>query len=190
MKKIVLTLVLMLLFSLVAGLQAVHFGSANFFPEPAPLGIRIESDGSVNGTDKIQCDGNTYTFTGNIEGTIVVLRNDIVIDGAGCTLQGNGDPVGIFLQGRNNVTVKGMVITNFQYGVKLTWEYSESGSSNNMISGNIITGNSVGIQLTLFTKNNFVYDNIITNNSYGVIISHSPNNIFKNNQLKDNQFNI
>ena len=190
MKRAKLALIALVISIFTAGTLSVNLVSANFFPEPAPQGIRIESDGRVNGTDKIQRDGNTYTFTDNIQGTIVVLRNDIVIDGAGYTLQGNGNSTGIFLQDRNNVTVKGMVIRNFQYGIKLTWEYLETGSSNNTISGNTITGNNIGIQLNLFTKNNFVYDNAITNNSYGIKIIHSPNNVLKNNQLKDNQFNL
>ncbi len=167
-----------------------YFASANFFPEPTPQGIRIEKDGSVNGTNKIQRDGAMYTFTGDIEGTIVVLRNNLVIDGAGYTLQGYGNSAGVFLQDRVNVTVKGMQIKGFEYGVKLTWENLETGSNNNTITGNTIIENNVGILLRLFTKNNSIYDNVITNNSYGIIINHSPNNVFRGNQLKDNQFNL
>jgi len=189
-RTITLTIISALLISLLAGTQFVNLSSANFFPEPTPQGIRIESDGRVNGTDKIQRDENAYTFTDNIEGTIVVLRNGITIDGTGYTLQGNGNSTGIFLQDRNNVTIKNMEIRNFYYGIKLTWEGIETGSRNNTISGNTITGNSIGIQLDMFTGNNLVYDNNITNNSIGVKIIHSPNNVLKNNRLKDNQFNL
>jgi len=178
------------LLSLTVGLQRAHFASANFFPEPAPQGIRIESDGSVNGTDKIQRDGATYTFTDDIEGIIVVLRNNIVIDGSGYTLQGNGNSTGVFLQDRVNVTVKDMKIRGFEYGIKLTWKNMETGSSNNTITGNTIIENNVGILLRLFTKNNFISDNVITKNSYGIIINHSPNNVLRGNQLKENQFNL
>ena len=36
--------------------------------------IYIRADGSVEGTDKIQRDGNVYTFTGNYDDSIVVER--------------------------------------------------------------------------------------------------------------------
>jgi parallel beta-helix repeat protein len=188
MKRSVFTLTLMI--SLVAGTLFVSVASANFFPEPTPQGIRIESAGSINGTDKIQRNGNVYTLTGNIYETIVVLRDNIIIDGAGFTLQGQGNFTGVFLQDRLNVTIKNMAIRNFYHGIKLTWGDIDTGSRNNVIFGNSITGNTIGIQLNLFTGNNFVYDNSITNNSYGLQIIHSPNNVLKNNQLKENQFNL
>jgi hypothetical protein len=52
--------------------------------------IYIRADGTVEGTDKIQQDGNLYTFTGDIFSAIVVDKDDIVIDGMGYTLQGDG----------------------------------------------------------------------------------------------------
>ncbi len=48
--------------------------------------IYIREDGIVEGTDKIQREENIYTFTGNINGEIVVEKNDIVVDGAGYVL--------------------------------------------------------------------------------------------------------
>jgi parallel beta-helix repeat protein len=189
-KTSALTLILTLIILPVAGTRFVNVASANFFPEPTPQGIRIESDGSVNGTDKIQRNGNVYTFTGDIYNTLVVLRDNIVIDGAGHTLQGNGDSTGIFFQDRVNVTIKNMEINNFSCGIKLPLGYMEASSRKITILGNNITGNAIGIQFSLFTGNNFVYDNLIMNNSYGVKIFHSPNNVFRNNHLKNNQFNL
>jgi parallel beta-helix repeat protein len=183
-------LILALLFSAMAGTQFVNIASANFFPEPTPQGILIESDGSVNGTDRILRDGDTYALTGNIYDTIVVLRDNIVIDGAGYILQGNGNSTGIFLQDRNSVTVKNMVIRNFYCGIRLTWKDMTQGSRNNNVSGNTITGNTFGITLDSFTGNNFVCDNSITNNSYGIYIVHSSGNLLKNNHLKNNQYNL
>ena len=63
--------------------------------------IYIRSDGSVEGTDKIQQDGNVYTFTDDIFDPIVVQRDNIVVDGAGYTLQGTEvpDSKGIYLSG-------------------------------------------------------------------------------------------
>jgi hypothetical protein len=44
----------------------------------------------VDGTDLIQRDGNVYTFTGDIFGTITVEKDGIIIDGAGYAIKGNG----------------------------------------------------------------------------------------------------
>ena len=192
MKKTVSGLfgILALLFAVVIGTQFVDVASANFFPESAPQGIRIESEGSVTGTDMMQRNGNVYTFTGGIYDSIVVLRDNVVIDGAGYALRGDGNSTGVFLQDRTNVTIRNMEISNFDCGIKLPSGYMETSSRKNTILGNNITGNTIGIQLSQFTENNFVYDNLITNNSYGVQIFHSPNNVFKNNHLKNNQYNL
>jgi len=43
--------------------------------------IYIRADGTVEGTDKIQREGNVYIFTDNINGEIVVEMDGIVVDG-------------------------------------------------------------------------------------------------------------
>jgi len=97
-------MLLFLILSLFIGSQFVGLVSANFLPAPVPNhSIEITEDGIVTGTDKIQRSGNIYTFTGDIVGSIVIFRSGIVVDGAGYTLQGNGDRTGIWLQAQNNV---------------------------------------------------------------------------------------
>src|SRR6266540_2560985 len=73
-----------------------------------PLNLTIKPDGSIEpNTDFtwLQRNGNTYTFTVDIFGTITVQRAGITIDGAGHTLQGNGintgqnSEIGILLGG-------------------------------------------------------------------------------------------
>ena len=84
----------------------------------------------------------TYTFTGNINETIVVERDNIVVDGAGYTLEGTGtETIGIDVSGRSNVTIKNTEIKSCNHGIVL---YE---SSNNMVSGNNITNNENGIYL-------------------------------------------
>ena len=79
--------------------------------------ITINADGSISGTSSIVSGDNaTYTFTGSITGYIVVARNNIVIDGAGYTLEGAGDreDTGIFLSGITNVTIRNMSVVNLR----------------------------------------------------------------------------
>jgi hypothetical protein len=85
--------ILTLLVSALAGTQFVSLGVANFLPPPPELPyVYIRADGTVEPQIlPIQRVGETYTFTGNIANyTIEVQRDNIVIDGTGYTLQGNG----------------------------------------------------------------------------------------------------
>jgi hypothetical protein len=96
-KKVVVVLVLtcLLLFTVFSAFwNVVRVRGAEF--------ITINADGSVSGTSNIETnDDVTYTFTGNITGYITVARNNIVVDGAGYTLEGAGDQedTGIYLSG-------------------------------------------------------------------------------------------
>jgi len=79
--------------------------STTQYVKAEPITIYIRADGSVEpSTAPIRRDGNTYTFTGDIYGLIVVEKDNIVINGAGYTLQGAGSGTGIDLSGRTDVT--------------------------------------------------------------------------------------
>ena len=52
--------------------------------------IVINADGSVTGTDAIIQSGNTYTLTANISGNMQIQRSNVVIDGAGYSLNQGG----------------------------------------------------------------------------------------------------
>lgn len=182
---------LFLALSLYCSLQFVGSVSANFFPASVPAhSIEITANGEVNGTDKIQRSGNIYTFTGDVVGSIVVSRSGIVIDGAGYTLQGNGNLTGIWLQEKNNVEVKNLHIRNFRSGIILTFGWSLDGCTDITLSGNTITDNQYGISFSMFSNSNYILDNTIANNTYGIYITHSPNNTFRNNQLTNNIYNL
>jgi len=161
--------------------------------------IVIKADGSIEPTTAniTTTDNVTYTFTDNIYDEIVVERDNIVVDGAGYTLQGTGasGSYGIYLSGRSNVTIKNIEIKGFEYGINLWWYSSNntvSGnnitanilggiylgfSSNNTISGNNVTNNPfIGIWIDWSSNNNTVSGNAITNNGYGIYIYESSNN--------------
>ena len=142
--------------------------------------IYVRSDGSVDpATAPIQRIGNTYTFTENIYDEIVVERDNIVVDGAGYTLQGTRSGTGLDLSERTNVTIRNMEIREFLYGVYL---YS---SLSNSLSGNNMTNNSYGIRLR-YSSNNNVSGNNIKNSFYGIWLSGSSNNTINENSITAN----
>jgi len=135
-------------------------------------------------------DGVTYTLTDNIVGNvtggssaIIILRDNIIIDGAGHTLTGTQAPLysgaskGIYSTGRSNVTIENMIITTFSYGIEFDF------SSGNSVSGNNITANKDGGILLYYSFDNSVGGNNITNNGDGLDLysSSSYNSVSGNN---------
>ncbi|MDH5375084.1 MAG: right-handed parallel beta-helix repeat-containing protein [Candidatus Bathyarchaeota archaeon] len=151
--------------------------------------IIIKVDGSVDPpTAPISSvDNITYVFTDNIYDTIIVVwRDNVVVDGAGYTLQGTGvrDSKGINIGplGSDNVTIRNMKIENFFFGIYV------SESSNNTISGNNITNNSIGIWLCEFSDYTSITGNSLTNNGITVILS--SNNTISDNNITSSRVGI
>ncbi|MEM2971539.1 MAG: NosD domain-containing protein [Candidatus Bathyarchaeia archaeon] len=173
---------------LVMGILSLAF---NIQSVKASETICIKDDGSVYpSTAPIQRDGNLYTFTNNIYDEIVVWMNNIVIDGAGYTVQGTGGGdwcyIGIELLGRTNVTIKNMTIKGFTYGIKL-----DNSSYNNLI-GNSVTDNTAdGILLHESSNNRIVGSNIANNAKDGIFLrSFSNYNIIEGNNIAKNNIGI
>lgn len=127
-----------------------------------PGTIYIRGDGSIDPlTAPISNLGNvTYTFTGNINNSdgIVVQRNNIIVDGAGYTIQGLGMGIGFYCSGTNNVTVKNTNIKGFDFGIRF-----DGISSNNTILENNITNNQFGTYLDRSSNNRLYHNNYINN---------------------------
>jgi parallel beta-helix repeat protein len=135
--------------------------------------IYIRADGSIEGTNKIQRDGDVYIFISDISGSIVVERDNFVLNGEGYILQGDGNENGIALDGISNTTVKNLKLFSFNIGIVVM------GSDNNKILENTITDNFRGLDLTS-SENNSVSGNYITNNNDGIALENIYNNIVKN----------
>jgi len=148
--------------------------------------IYIRADGTVEGTDKIQQEGNVYTLTGNIYDPIVVEKDDIIVDGGNYTLQGTGTGHGIELSDRKNVKVKNFEINQFEIGISI-YDYSEP--RNNTLSANIITNNTYGIYIE-HSHNNTIFGNSIMNNEYGIHFLESRFNMLRNNSLSNNHYSF
>jgi parallel beta-helix repeat protein len=153
--------------------------------------IYIRADGSVDGTYLIQRNGNIYTFTGNVYDSIVVEKDDIVVNGASYILQGLFR--GIYLENRNDVTIKNLIIKTqlsqygYAFGIVLT------SSNNNTIVNNevIIPYNptseetvTTGILVEKSSNNNIISNNRITSTKdIGIQLSNSLNNTIINNRF-------
>jgi len=170
--------------------------------------VYIRADGSVDpSTAPISSvDNVTYTFTDNINDSIVIERDNIVVDGAGYTLQGSSSGRGIDLSNRNNVTIKNMEVRGFQLGIYLWGSYDInisrnsitannwdgiylSGSSNNTLAGNSITTNNWDGIYLIDSSNNTLAGNNIANNWGGILLSGSSNiSIIGNNVTANDRY--
>jgi len=149
--------------------------------------VYIRADGSIDPPDApiTTLDNVTYTLTDNItssEDGIVVERDNIILDGAGCSIMGTSEPLykGIYLSNRVNVTIQNVNIRNFSLGIVLVY------SSNNSIIGNNLTNNNDGIYLYYSSNNTVSGNNITENNWYGIELFTSSNNSITENNLSAN----
>jgi parallel beta-helix repeat protein len=142
----------------------------------------IRSDGSIDppGAPITTADRVTYVLTGNITGSVVVERNNIVLKGAGYVMGGSAAEDGITLLGRSNVTVRDMVLEGFHNGIYL------NASVGNTLYGNNLTGNEDGIGLDFFSNNNVLSANHVANNSKGVWLDYSFSNVLSGNEIETN----
>lgn len=164
-------------------------------PEEAPSGYRIYSDGTTD-LPNIRQNGNIYSFTSDVEDTLVIERDGIVLDGAGYSLKGKGVSVGVWLQDRSDVTIKNLNIQKFGYGIRFSHYLSDwySGKTNPnrttlcTIETCNITENNYGISFYQ-TKNCSVIGNCIANNTYGAYL-YGSDNVFRSNQFEQNTYNF
>ena len=158
--------------------------------------ITIANDGSIDPkTAPIQYSGNIYTLTDDINGNIIILEDDIILDGNGFTLQGDGTATGIFLKTRTNVVIKDFKITNFKQGIQLEPIYivhvsnPGEGCNNITISGNTITNNDIGIKC-YHASNTFLYGNNLQNNNIGLSLWNCVSSVLRENQMWYNERNL
>jgi len=148
--------------------------------------IYIRADGSIDpaAANITTTDNITYTFVGDNNEPIFVERDNIIVDGNGHMLRGNGsgygrEYVGFRLRNRGNVTIKNMNIKGFTDGIYL------ENSSYITISGNNITNNNWhGIEGGGVFHSTISGNNIAANNAYsGIWISSGSYDTFSENTI-------
>jgi parallel beta-helix repeat protein len=157
MNKVVFALIVVLLFSSVL---VVTSGTAS----AAPSGIiRIKTDGTIEGTNKIVQNGAVYTLTGNLEGAvgkneafIFIEKDNIILDGAEYSVQGSGQGTAIYMLRSQNVSIINFHIKGFETGINF-WTVTNWPSSSSYIglpsaSKNQILNNSIEAVGAVFTN--------------------------------------
>ena len=147
--------------------------------------IYVRADGSIDpATAPIStADNVTYTFTGNVNESIIIERNNIVVDGREYTVQGSetANSVGISLNGTENVTVANVTIRAFDVGICL------NASSNCRLLFNTVSSNVVGIRIDGSSTNNVLESNLIRECTNGIELKQQSNyNIFNSNHMRAN----
>jgi hypothetical protein len=159
--------------------------------------IYIRADGSVEGTDRIQRNGDIYTLIGNISGGIKVQKSNIVLNGAGFTVQGKGEVSrrGIDLSNDrgsdpsrpeiSNVTVKQVRILNFDRGIE------NVNTNNNTIIGNYIADCFTGINVGGRPNDFLIKNNTFVNSVNPISIAYSGGvQVITENSFIDGNFII
>lgn len=147
--------------------------------------IYIMADGSIGGTTYIQTSDNaTYLLTANISDSIIIEKNNIILDGNGYTLEGIGAGTGIDLSGTTNVTVQNMQVEAFSCGIFL------DSASNDFIFNNNITDNVDGVALRSSSGSIIVGNNVANSHSHGMSLVFSSDNTVTGNNVTDSFIDI
>jgi parallel beta-helix repeat protein len=192
--RIIFAFILILLTPTLLVWENASFVSANFMPPTTPSGIYIQTDGAVRGTDKLQRSGNTYTFTEDIYETIVVEKDDVVIDGAGFSLQGNPNSTGLFLRERDKVTIRNLQVKGWSCGVMFTWASFDAPDQprKNILSNCTIKDNRAGVVLGDFSNGTQILGNVLANNTYSFDMDAltASSSILRNNKFENNTYHM
>jgi len=188
--------------SLLTGMLTLAF---NIQPVKASGTIYIRADGSIDPPTApiLTVDNVTYTFTGGIcADSIVIEKDDIVIDGNGHVLNGSVSGFyGFDISYRNNVTIKNTEITKFGDGIYVYHSNScrilsnivadcwyaidvMHFSNNNTVSGNFVDNCYGGISIDYSSNDNTVTNNTVTNSrdyGWGLYLWSSSGNVFSDN---------
>jgi parallel beta-helix repeat protein len=155
--------------------------NANFTPLPKlPTPIYIKEDGTIEGgAGALQRTGNSYTFVRDIDETIEIQKDDVILDGNGFTLTrppevntaGLMTPIGWFpsvrISNRDNIIIANVTFDRCYTGI------SVENSSNIVIIQNIIRNGAEGIYMMSSVNCSIIGNEIIDHSSAGLNIKDS-----------------
>ena len=145
--------------------------------------IRIMFDGSIFPANvPIQRNGDVYTFTDNVYGQIVVDRDNIVIDGAGYSLQGtrflqgtyNGSQEDLWLIGEGQYQEYNGTVVPWTVGIDVATKTTHNLTVKNL---NII---NFGIGIYIWTPNNTITGCAVSDSIVGILLAGDYNTLTNN----------
>ena len=144
--------------------------------------VTIRADGSVYPPTApiATIDNVTYILADNINGSVIVERSNIIIDGNKYVVQG----FRLWEANVNNVTIQNTNIKGSDFGILL-----DSSSNNTILENNITAASKYGIYCQR-SSGNFIYGNTITNSAVGIRLQRSSNNTLRNNIIANNTYNF
>ncbi|MCW4001373.1 MAG: hypothetical protein NWE93_14165 [Candidatus Bathyarchaeota archaeon] len=152
--------------------------------------VLINSDGTVSPSNApITREGNQYRLTHDFNGSLIIQANNIVLDGQGHLLSGNGTVDGLFVRltqigvdasDAKNVEISNLKIENFKIGVLL------DNSDNIIVSDSIFRFNEQAVAATRIvdtklTNNNFISE--VTTQKETIRLTYALNSQISNNLL-------
>lgn len=155
--------------------------NANFTPLPElPTPIYIRGDGTIEGgAGALQRTGNVYTFVRDIDETIEIQKDDVILDGNGFTLTkplevntaGLMTPVGWFpsirISNRDNIIIMNITFDKCYTGI------SVENSSNIVIIQNTIRNGNEGIYVMSSTNCSIIGNEIVDHSHTGLSLRDS-----------------
>jgi hypothetical protein len=162
-----------------------------------PLNLTIKPDGIVEPfTDLLERNGIVYTFKGDIFGTIWVQTNNIIIDGAGHTLRGNGSKtgknteIGILLGGSDlsHRVCHGVIVENLK--ISGSRGIYSVGGSNNSFLGNYFENSGIEFFGNANQTGDIVKHNTFVNASISFDYNPNGTDCIVENNLIDSRIGI
>ncbi|MCL5877066.1 MAG: hypothetical protein M1540_04560 [Candidatus Bathyarchaeota archaeon] len=184
-KIVVVVAVAILAVSLLAGFVFTEPPQSSSQQKTSMQNIIIRPDGSITPSDApIKRNGDIYTFTDNVYGTVKIQKSNIVLNGAGYTLSGpyNGSQINVWVVGEGpnqspelvaeyiigvdigaktveGVIVEDLNVRNFSIGMYM-W------TKNNTVTACGVSESILGIMLS--GSNTTVTNNCLVHNKQGV----------------------
>lgn len=206
-------LMLLALALLCSNVVTTKLAGANPIPAPPITQIYIRSDGTVDpSTTPIQRTENVYTLKSDLtNSTIEIQKDNVMLDGKGFTLLGNGEGwnTGITLASIHNVIIKNMEVRNFWKSIVViassnviilnnrmltSWNIILDSSISNQIIGNDMVGQYTGygycIQVQNGSFNNLIVGNNLSYAGAAVWMGNGKNNTFYHNNFINNSNNV
>ncbi len=181
-KMVAVWISVVLIVSVLAGLLTVSPKDSKAQANPTLQNIIIKADGTVTPSDApiVKYD-NIYKLTGDVYGTIRIMKSNVVINGGGYTLSGpyNGSQINVWSVG-DGPNQSPELTAQYIIGVDLGAKTIEGVIIQNLNIKNFSIGSY------LWTKNNTIANCRVSDSILGILLSGSNTTVIYN-YLTENQ---